>query len=308
MIFSIIVPHYNLGFRIKNLFSSLSDELDDSFEIILVDDKSQKKYIEEVHTIINEFKELNIKFYQNNTSEKGAGVCRNIGMQKATGEWYIFSDSDDHFLPGFKNVLLKYINSDADIVYFPPTSTGKYEEKARRHETFLQGFDIFNSNNNDVILKYKFPVVWSKLFRASFIKSYSISFDNTIASNDVIFSLKSSHYAKKFLVSDNTIYSWDYQADSITSNMSKQKFEDIIDVQIRRNDFLKKNLDKESFDLVKESAIKPFVMSLLRYRLGISYSFSMLIKLYNSNVPMVSRKELNVNIVKRFFENNKFYK
>lgn len=88
--FSIIVPVYNRPKEIEELLESLTKQsFEDEFEVIIVEDgsKNTSKNIVESYA-----KKLTIKyFFKENT---GAGMSRNYGMQKASGNYFIILDSD----------------------------------------------------------------------------------------------------------------------------------------------------------------------------------------------------------------------
>ena len=308
ILFSIIIPHYNLGQKIIKLLNSLATEIDDSFEVIIVDDKSSQTYLKEVHEVITKFNSLNIQIVKNESFKKGAGVCRNIGMDHAKGKWYIFADSDDHFLPNSGKIIRDSVNTNADLILFQPTSTDEFGEICDRHKTFLKGFSEFYDTGSDLILRYQFPVVWSKIFRASVVKKYSICFDDVLASNDVMFSTKFGYHATEILVSNHSIYSWDFNTGSITSTVSKARFEDIKQVLINHNNFIREKLTDTEYKSVRNSAVKTFLMAMTRYKFGLTYSIKTFVDLILKGFIPIRHDEIQWNLVRRFFKNNQLYK
>ena len=91
--FSVIVPTFNRLGEIRELLASLEKQhlSKDKFEIIIVDDGSTDATEEYVLEMI-EKKSLKLSFYKQD--HKGPGPARNTGMEKATGEYYVFVDSD----------------------------------------------------------------------------------------------------------------------------------------------------------------------------------------------------------------------
>ena len=86
--FSFIIPVYNRPDEIQELLESLS-ELEDSFEVIIVEDGSE----DTCEQIVKSYEDqLNIAyFFKKNT---GPGDSRNFGMSKAKGNYFIILDSD----------------------------------------------------------------------------------------------------------------------------------------------------------------------------------------------------------------------
>lgn len=88
--FSIIIPVYNRPNEIKELLDSIvHQDFEDDFEVLVVEDGSSQTSEE----ICNSFTDqINIQyFFKENT---GAGMSRNYGMVRATGNYFIILDSD----------------------------------------------------------------------------------------------------------------------------------------------------------------------------------------------------------------------
>lgn len=86
---SVIVAVYNRRDELQELLYSLLKQTDKNFEVIIVDDGSEYKLESLVSTYI---KELDIKYFYKNNS--GAGLSRNYGVKYASGNYFIFLDSD----------------------------------------------------------------------------------------------------------------------------------------------------------------------------------------------------------------------
>lgn len=88
--FSLIIPVYNRPNEIDELLSSLVKQTYiNNFEVIIIEDGSTLKA---ENIVSNYSNDLSIQyFFKENT---GAGMSRNFGMQKATGNYFIIFDSD----------------------------------------------------------------------------------------------------------------------------------------------------------------------------------------------------------------------
>ncbi len=89
MFFSVVVPVYNRPEEVKELLESLSKQTTGDFEIIIVEDGSEKKCEEIVNQYIDKLKVS--YFFKENS---GPGLSRNFGAEKAKGDYIIFFDSD----------------------------------------------------------------------------------------------------------------------------------------------------------------------------------------------------------------------
>ena len=89
---SIIIPNYNNSRYIAETISSIKKQTYELWEAIIIDDFSTDSSL----NIINELIANENRFHLiKNLSNKGANYCRNLGIQKAKGEFIIFLDSDD---------------------------------------------------------------------------------------------------------------------------------------------------------------------------------------------------------------------
>lgn len=87
--YSVIVPVYNRPVEVDDLLGSLASQTFTDFEVVLVEDGSTETCEDVVRKYVEQ---LRIDYYfKENT---GPGDSRNVGMQKAHGEYLVFFDSD----------------------------------------------------------------------------------------------------------------------------------------------------------------------------------------------------------------------
>lgn len=87
--FSIIVPVYNRIDEVHDLLESLTKQTNNDFEVILVEDGSTEPCEKEVKLYAER---LDVKYFYK--SNEGRSIARNYGIEQATGEYFIFFDSD----------------------------------------------------------------------------------------------------------------------------------------------------------------------------------------------------------------------
>ncbi len=87
--FSIIIPLYNRPAEIRELLDSLTQQTYKHFEVVVVEDGSTEKSEE----IVASFRDrLEVKYFFKENS--GPGLSRNYGAARASGDYFIFLDSD----------------------------------------------------------------------------------------------------------------------------------------------------------------------------------------------------------------------
>ena len=115
MRFSIIIPVYNVEMYISKCIESVKEQTLTDFECLIIDDGTKDKSIEKaIETIGNDER---FKIYHK--ANGGLSDARNYGIDKATGEYLFFLDSDDYI----GNTLLEDTYNmakkcDSDIVCF----------------------------------------------------------------------------------------------------------------------------------------------------------------------------------------------
>lgn len=241
ILFSIIIPHYN----IPNCLNILLDSIPDlpNIEVIVVDDKSDKE-LEALEACASKYKSNNRHFLKNNTEKKGAGVCRNIGVEHAKGKWVLFADSDDKFSDSMYEVISSYADSDADVVFFSPTSidlsTGDLSD---RHLDFCTAIDNYindASEYNELVLRYQVVSPWSKIIRRKMIIDNNILFEDTMVANDVLFCRKIGYFAHKIAVDSRVMYIVSERSGSLTKMIGKDAYYTRLNVFVRSTDFVRK--------------------------------------------------------------------
>lgn len=108
---SIIIATFNRPFLLKYAIKSvLSQDIEYSFEIIVVDDGNNPETL----SVVNGFIEKNI-IYTKNYSKSGQAGARNYGVQIAHGVYITFLDDDDIYLPDRLNRQINKILTERYI-------------------------------------------------------------------------------------------------------------------------------------------------------------------------------------------------
>lgn len=286
---SIIIPHYNTPDLLLKLLSTIPDV--PSIQVIVVDDNSNVNYIDKIKRNITN---SNVELYFNTSGLKGAGVCRNIGLNNAEGKWILFADADDFFLEDAFSIIKRYLNTNFDVIYFVPTSINlKDGSRSTRHLNYQKRLVNYLKNPNkftENILRYRFSAPWSKLIRKDFIIKNNILFDEVIASNDVMFSAKVGANLKKFHVSEEKIYCVTRSEGSLTRTMNKSIFLTRFDVFLNYNKYLKSKLTETEYQNLGIVGSKYIKMSL---NFDILTTISVYNKLKRNKIKIIQYKKLN---------------
>lgn len=116
---SVVIPCYNNGTLLKEMLYCCVNQTYDNWEVIVVDDGST----DDTQAVVQQYAEADarIKLYVRDRSPKGSVVCRNIGLEKASGKYIMQLDADDLIsLTCFeKRVAFMEEHPDCDYASFP---------------------------------------------------------------------------------------------------------------------------------------------------------------------------------------------
>lgn len=315
--FGIIIPHYNSVASVMKLLDTLvNNKVFEYMEVVIIDDKSTEN-IDELKNFSNEYK--NIHVLGNNTEVKGAGVCRNIGLDylKDQTKWLIFADADDYFEEGFGvnliNADLKYNN--IDIVYFNTISRDiESNQTSNRHifvNSLVNSYINDKSLENELKLRFEHIVPWGKLIKSSLIYDNNIKFDEVMFSNDIMFSTKIAAKANQIAAEEGIIYCVTKSKGSLTTTMNGNIYKNRTEVQLNRYRYLKEGvLSEKEWEILSFYSGKWLIEGLILYRLSLKEMFKYLFVFKKNDIKILPPfiKILNIREVINIIKIEKKYK
>ena len=112
---SVIIPVYNTEKYVEKCLESLAKQEMKDFEVIIVNDGSTDNSENVIKNYMQSSK-LNIKYLEKENG--GLASARNYGVEKASGKYISFLDSDDYLDKNLFSELEKYIDKDIDLIKF----------------------------------------------------------------------------------------------------------------------------------------------------------------------------------------------
>ena len=237
-LFSIIIPHYNIPELLMRCLKSIP--VTEEIQVIVVDDNSP-----DAATYLERYPELSRPYLEfvRTTKGGGAGYARNIGIEHAKGKWLLFSDADDLFVEGLYELIMSYVNSDSDIIFFKIRSvmSDNLNISLTRFEYINQHIDKCLFAGDERYVRFNYPVPWGKMYKRNFVDSHSFRFDEVKYSNDNYFSICTGYYARKIVATNSILYIYTTRSDSLTSSFGQKpgELEIRADVSFRIYKFLK---------------------------------------------------------------------
>ncbi|MCC8146682.1 MAG: glycosyltransferase family 2 protein, partial [Bacteroidales bacterium] len=159
---SIIIPIYNAEDYLEECLSSMQNQTYTNIEVLMVDDGSTDASAR----IAWEYVDIDNRFQYYYQENRGVSAARNLGLDKISGEYITFIDSDDWV---DKEYIEKYLscarNQKADIV------VGGYTKDCKEYYNYkTKESDIKNFAEN--LATGTGGCVWGKLYDASLLKTH----------------------------------------------------------------------------------------------------------------------------------------
>lgn len=205
---TIIIPVYNSEKYIKRCMESILSQIDETFEVLLINDGSNDRSEDIIDSYAKKYPGIVRVISKKN---EGTAKTRNLGIREARGEFIFFIDNDDFVDDGYFKRFINAIDEKSDIV------VGGY----RRVEDKKVRFQSFPKNSS----WYKFTVVapWAKIYKREFLLKNDISFLDCGLGEDVYFNIVAYSTAKSVKVIEYVGYNWYFNTKSI-SNTSQRGF------------------------------------------------------------------------------------
>ena len=107
MLYSIIVPVYNRPDEIRELLESLTKQTVKRFEVLIIDDGSEKRCEQVVQNFSGK---LDVRYYYKENS--GQGFSRNFGFERAKGDYFVVFDSDCLIPPRYFETVSEFLKKN----------------------------------------------------------------------------------------------------------------------------------------------------------------------------------------------------
>lgn len=206
---SIIVPVYKAEQYLHRCLDSILSQYFTDWECILVDDGSPDRS----GAICDEYAQKDSRIQVIHKNNGGVSSARNIALQKITGKWLTFVDSDDCLYP---NALQRWVEvaekNNLDLIqchFNREYKEGQVEEEITEVLTAAQ---YAHSENY-------LTCVWGSLFKSSIVKEHSLRFDEKVRlGEDQIFLLNHMQYCKRIQRIGDVLYFYRDNEQSAVNN------------------------------------------------------------------------------------------
>lgn len=214
---SIVVAIYNSAQFLEKLINSIIDQTYKNLEIILVDDGSPDNSFEICKKFAAKDKRIVI-IHKNN-----GGTCeaRNVGIERAKGDYLMFVDGDDWLSRDCVEYLLKMaISTDSDMSLTDKIFTTRDQEQVKDDK-----MEIWSAEQAVASIIYpRFAIgPWNKLYKMTMIEKYHLRFNVPWSGEGLYFSSMAASYSNHVAVGHRKIYN--YRLNNMGSGLTNYKVE-----------------------------------------------------------------------------------
>lgn len=231
---SIVVPVYNVEKYLKRCVDSLIGQSYPNLEILLVDDGSKDSSL----SICKEYELKDSRIRALHKENEGLGLTRNYGIERATGKYITFVDSDDYLTSDAVEAMLgKAEATDADVVI--ANMFYKDEEmKVAVAERLYTGADIKSVIINCMMGNYAEKkdalsyTATAKLFNKKLFAENNLKFpsERKLIWEDLAFSVEAYPLCEKVYVLHKPIYYYCFNEGSLTHTYKPNKLELVMEL------------------------------------------------------------------------------
>lgn len=205
---SVIITLYNLYELITECLESVKNQTYKDYEVIIVDDGSVDGSDNLVIEYISSNQLHNFSLIQK--ANGGISSARNLGIEKAAGEWIAFIDGDDWVEPSYLQDMIE--DMDTHPVDLSIVGYRQYDMITRQFSprvNYTSEYGTLPENLGDL---YSFGRIWARIYKRSIILEHNIRFDERITyCEDDAFNFDYNTYVKSFRM--RNIMSYNYRVN-----------------------------------------------------------------------------------------------
>ena len=245
LLFSIIVPIYNVEKYLARCVDSILNQTYRNIEIILVDDDSPDR----CGMLCDEYALKDPRIRVIHQKNKWLGGARNSGLQIATGKYILFVDSDDFVREDMCEKLLAYLNGhDVDMILFDMYHTdigGKIKSisgNSIEPNTIYCGSRGRSVLYNLVIQTHEINSACQKCYRRTLLTDHDLYFNEEIRyAEDYEFCLRLFPQVESYIHLDQPYYYYVQNDESIMNKTDPKIVEKFIVLYRYREAFLQRH-------------------------------------------------------------------
>lgn len=265
---SVILPVYNSEKTLERCIDSILRQTYTQYEIIVVNDGST----DSSKAIIERYSESDNRIVSIEKANGGVGSARNIGIERAKGEYVCFVDSDDYVAATYIEELYNCITSavtDLALCLISRSEDLVSHENTQYDENNSLIRSIINNDEHNA-------GPYNKLFKRDIIGNLRFAEDIYLG-EDTLFCVEYAKKCKSAVRVNKVLYFYDVPTSTSLYVTDKSKLRRNLTVIDSRKRMLEKvnMLDKDTVDAIKDSYRN---MCFYNAVLGVTYNDFFMIK------------------------------
>lgn len=218
-----IIPVYNVEAYIVQCLQSVADQTwkDGEIECIIVDDCGTDRSMELVEEFISSYSgRIDFKVVRHERN-RGLSAARNTGMERSSGEYVCFIDSDDYLHPSYIDCMMTAFTPYIGIVnccsYFERSGVLSPGPRSIEKSYTLSSTSFIEK----LLFKEISTTVWGAIFRRDIIRD--VRFREGLCNEDYLFKIDLSHNVEEsgqaILFLEKKLYYYRQRENSICSSV-----------------------------------------------------------------------------------------
>lgn len=293
---SLIVPIYNSQNYLEKCIKSLISQTLKDIQIILINDGST----DNSEKIIKSFDDERIVYISKNN--EGIGKTRNLGIDKATGEFLAFVDSDDYLNEHFCEYMYqKAVNDDCDLVV-----CDFFEDRNTLVGIKFKDFKDTNLRETPELINYINLGPCNKLYKKSLFDDKSNRFEENLKYEDAPFVVKMLVSANRIGKVNDYLTYYVIHSNSETTIRDKRMYDILEITNIIVNDLKKVNYPNDPLVSLAVMILTDYTIQ-QRYISDVKYRHDFINKAFKY-LNNLDRKWRRCSYLKRFSSLKRYVK
>lgn len=267
MLFSIIIPAYNVEKYLRECVDSIIGQTCNDYELILVDNGSTDSSGSICDEYVSKHSNVLVKHLMPN---KGISGARNEGQKLASGDYILFMDSDDYYYDNkvLERIKEKTLNAPDVILY---NCVHYFEKTGTLVSTGLNmKVEVENRSVLDICRELIDKDVysnsaWSKAIKRSLLEDNNIHFTTGIAIEDNDWYYKVILHVKSIAIIEDPIYVYRRRSDSVTATADLKHTIDNLSIIEKWTEIVKKEKENPNSEIITLSLAKQYCNYMIGY-------------------------------------------
>lgn len=264
MLFSIILPVYNVESYLQECVNSILKQTFVDYEIILVDDGSTDGSSELCDRLAEKHGCIRVIHKKNG----GLSDARNYGTRAALGEYIVYIDSDDFLIKdNFLEKLAEKAENKSDLIFYKYqkyfNATQKFEDCRYTYCSAIKGESYSDKISALVKADAFYGMAWIKAIRKEIIDKNGIEFEVGLLGEDMEWNYHIIFNSTSISFIDEAFIAYRQREGSITSSHKLKNLTDFIYVLEKWSKIVTNDVKDEALKIALYGSLAKYYSNLL---------------------------------------------